>query len=186
MTSGSPHLGPEWQPGPDGLLWRAAARVLLLDEQDRVLLVRGHDVDNPRRTWWFTIGGGIDPGESPRAAAVREVAEETGLRISQDELLGPVLRRSAVFDFQREHVRQDEEFFLARVAAPERLSTAGWTAIERSFMDEARWWDLRDLEQVQVEVFPAGLAHLLRELLVGWDGRVRHLGTDDGVGEGSS
>lgn len=152
--------------------------MLLVDERDRLLLVRGHDVDNPARTWWFTIGGGIDPGETAPQAAVREVHEETGLRLRHSDLVGPVLTRSAVFDFQREHVRQDEEFFFARVHQPAPVHHHGWTAVERSFMDEARWWDLEDLRQVQVEVFPEGLADLTARVVRGWDGRVRHLGLD--------
>src|SRR5699024_5779123 len=98
VTSGATNLGPGWTLGPDGLFCRRAARVLLLDDRDRLLLVRGHDVDDPGRTWWFTLGGGIDPGESAREAAVREVQEETGLRIAEGDLTGPVLTRSAIFD----------------------------------------------------------------------------------------
>src|SRR5699024_7998792 len=56
-------LGSDWTRGADGVLFRTAARVLLFDEADRLLLVRGHDADDPGRSWWFTIGGGIDPGE---------------------------------------------------------------------------------------------------------------------------
>ena len=72
-------LGDDWTPGPDGLPWRRAARVILLDEADRLLLVRGHDTDQPDRGWWFTVGGGIGVGETSRDAAVREMREETGL-----------------------------------------------------------------------------------------------------------
>src|SRR5690606_42109346 len=57
------------------------------------------DVDQPHRSWWFTVGGGIDPGETPHQAAVRELFEETGLRLDPAELVGPVIVRSAVFDF---------------------------------------------------------------------------------------
>ncbi len=175
MVGPGTNLGPGWTLGPDGLYFRRAARVLLLDDRDRLLLVRGHDVDQPERSWWFTLGGGIDPGETPRRAAVREVREETGLHLDEDQLEGPVLTRSAIFDFQREHVRQDEEFFLARIHRPGPVHLGGWTAVERSFMDEVRWWDLDDLDEVRLEVFPAGLARLTRELLGGWDGRLRHL-----------
>lgn len=173
------HLGPGWHRAPDGLLCRKAARVLLVDAEDRLLLVRGHDVDEPARTWWFTLGGGIDAGEDARHAAVREVAEETGLNLDPGALLGPVWTRSALFDFQRVHVRQDEEFYLARIDAPQPIDTTGWTDIERRFMDEARWWDLDALAALDIEVFPDGLAHLTRDLLDGWDGVVRHLGLDD-------
>lgn len=37
---------------------------------------------------WTLPGGGIEFGEHPREAAVREVAEETGLRVEIGEMLG--------------------------------------------------------------------------------------------------
>lgn len=168
-------LGPDWLMGPDGVPVRSAARVLLLDEHDRLLLARGHDVDDPGRHWWFTVGGGIDAGESPHQAAVREVAEETGLRLEVEQLVGPVLRRTALFDFARRTVRQHEVFFLARVDRPEQVVRDGWTTIEQGFMDEVRWWSLPELALEPEQVYPDGLATLVAGLLQGWDGRLVEL-----------
>lgn len=178
--SGS-RLGPEWVPGPDGLLSRRAARVILLDASGRVLLVRGHDADEPERSWWFTVGGGLEPGESPRAAAVRETAEEAGLELRQEQLEGPVLTRSAIFDFFRVTCRQEEQFFLARLAGgtATELSDAGWTAGEREVLDEMRWWDVAELEAELAGgavVYPSNLPALVLSLLTGWDGSCAHLG----------
>jgi 8-oxo-dGTP pyrophosphatase MutT (NUDIX family) len=173
--SGVTQLGPDWVPGPDGVPFRRGARLILLDEADRVLMVLGHDVDNPARHWWFTPGGGIDPGESAVDAVVRELREETGLEVDPDEVVGPVATRSAAFDFHRRTVRQDEVFFVTRIDRPGALVTDGWTSVERSFMDELRWWDLDDLEAVDVEVFPADFVPLVRDLRHGWDGVVRRL-----------
>ncbi|KGM13716.1 NUDIX hydrolase [Cellulomonas bogoriensis] len=175
-------FGPPWVLQPDGVLFRRGARVVVIDPDDRVLLVRGHDVDQPERSWWFTIGGGIDPGEDARTAAVREAREEAGLRLRPADLVGPVFRRRAVFDFYARRCRQDEEIFLARVDGLDlaTLDRSAWTAIERETIDELRWWDLDALEQVQIEVFPEGLPGLLRPVLAGWDGITRDLGTDDG------
>lgn len=172
---GVTQLGPDWVPGPDGVLFRRGARLILLDGAERVLMVLGHDVDNPSRHWWFTPGGGIDAGEAAVDAAVRELREETGLVVDPADVVGPVATRSAVFDFQRQAVRQDEEFFLARLDAPAPLVTDGWTDVERTFMDDVRWWDLEALDRVEVEVFPAGFVALVRDLLDGWDGVVRRL-----------
>lgn len=171
-------LGPDWVPGEDGLLFRRAARVILLDEHDRVLLVRGHDLDQPERSWWFTVGGGIDAGESAREAAVRELREETGVVVPVDALSGPVFTRSAIFDFYAARCRQDEELYVARVDAdafvgPDRST---WTSVELDVLDELRWWDLDELARVEIEVFPEGLVELVRSVLPGWDGVTRHLG----------
>ena len=170
-------LGPEWVPGADGMPFRRGARVLLLDEQDRLLLVRGHDVDEPSRSWWFTIGGGIAPDESHAEGAVRELFEETGIRLTTGDLQGPVYVRQAIFDFRAMRVRQDEEFFLARVHGAGPLDYSGWEAAEVEFMDEARWFDLDELAAVTIEVFPEGLVDLVRPLLRGWDGVRRDLGS---------
>jgi 8-oxo-dGTP pyrophosphatase MutT (NUDIX family) len=171
-------FGPEWTRGADGLLFRRAARVILLDEADRVLLVRGHDVDQPERSWWFTIGGGINAGESAMDAAIREVREESGIVLTRDAVVGPVLTRSAIFDFVQEHCRQDEEIFLARVHSTSFVGDdrSGWTVLEQDVIDELRWWALEDLAAVEIEVFPEGLVDLVRALLPAWDGEVRHLG----------
>ncbi|KLN33052.1 NUDIX hydrolase [Cellulosimicrobium cellulans] len=183
-AAGAPSsLGPDWVLGDDGLYFRRGARVLLLDDADRILLARGHDVDQPERSWWFTIGGGVDPGESDRDAALREVREETGILLDPGALVGPVYTRSAIFDFYRQHCRQDEVLFLARVDDASgdggdagTLSRDGWTDVELDVVDEMRWWSLDDLRGVEIEVFPEGLPDLVTPLLGGWDGVTHHLG----------
>jgi 8-oxo-dGTP pyrophosphatase MutT (NUDIX family) len=171
-------LGPEWVPGPDGVPFRRAARVILVDEDDRVLLVRGHDAGEVTRSWWFTVGGGLDAGEDGRAGAAREVFEETGLVVGPADLVGPVLTRSALFDFARVTCRQDEEFFLARVSGAHDFTADGWTELERDVLDEVRWWALDELDAAVADgtvVYPVALPELVRGLLGGWDGTTPHL-----------
>jgi 8-oxo-dGTP pyrophosphatase MutT (NUDIX family) len=67
---------------------RLTSRVLLFDHDDRVLLFLTASPDSSRRARWITPGGGVDPGETHLEAALRELEEETGLRL--DELTGPV------------------------------------------------------------------------------------------------
>lgn len=48
----------------------------------------GHDPARPESSYWFTIGGAVESGESLTAAAVRELWEETGIEITEQRL-GP-------------------------------------------------------------------------------------------------
>ncbi len=53
-------------------------RILCFDSGGAVLLMKWRDpVDG--HIFWEPPGGGIEPGETPRQAAVRELCEETGL-----------------------------------------------------------------------------------------------------------
>ncbi|MCL2467904.1 MAG: NUDIX domain-containing protein [Micrococcales bacterium] len=158
-----------------GLRFRRAARVILVDPDDRVLMLRGHDADQESRSWWLVVGGGLDDGETFREAALREVREETGIELADDAVVGPVFTRSAVFDFVFERWRQDEELFYARVGPGTTVTTSGWTKEEEELLDDLRWFTLDELAAVDLEVFPLGLVELVRGLLDGWDGVTRHL-----------
>ena len=71
--------------------FRPTARLIVLDPDRRVLLFSAVD---PRGTVWFTPGGGVRRGESLEAAAVRELAEETGHLRSEAEI-GPLVATRA-------------------------------------------------------------------------------------------
>jgi 8-oxo-dGTP diphosphatase len=60
------------------------------DHDGRLLLVQR--ANEPGRGLWSIPGGRVEPGESARDAVVREVAEETHLRVVVDGLVGVVER----------------------------------------------------------------------------------------------
>ncbi|WP_030417580.1 NUDIX domain-containing protein [Streptomyces sp. SCSIO 75703] len=63
---------------PEPTAETVAAGVLLFDEHDRVLLV-----DPTYKPGWEFPGGVVEPGEAPARAGMREVAEETGIRLDE-------------------------------------------------------------------------------------------------------
>lgn len=108
-------------------LSRTAARVVLLDDADRVLLLSGTDPQVGSR-WWITPGGGVEADETLPDAARRELAEETGLLLGANDLVGPIWRRVARFTFTGIDYEQTEFYFAARaprstaaIAAPAAL-----------------------------------------------------------------
>lgn len=146
----------------DGPAVRKVARVVLLDPADRILLLHGFEPADPAETWWFTPGGGLEGEESREEAALRELAEETG--ITQVEL-GPVLwRRYCSFPFDGRRWEQDEWYFLARTAQT-ATEMGGLTELERRSVTGARWWTSGELLSARETVYPTRLAELLRTLL---------------------
>ncbi|MEU6659842.1 NUDIX hydrolase [Streptomyces sp. NPDC046821] len=145
---------------------RKVARVVLLDPDDRILLLHGHEPGDTADDWWFTPGGGLEGDETHEQAALRELAEETGIT---DVELGPVLwRRTCSFPFAGRRWDQDEWYFLARTTAAvagAEIAGEGLTDLERRSVAGARWWTCRELAEAHETVYPTRLAGLLRRLL---------------------
>ncbi len=153
---------------------REAARLIVLDPDNRVFLLNAHDPAEPERTWWFTPGGGIDDGETAREAAVRELREEVGYVLDPASLEGPVWERTAYFDFMDEPFVQHEVFFIARVGPDAPRVEHEWSATERDMLDGTGWFAPDAIAGIDIEVFPEVLGELIHTLLP-WNGTLRHL-----------
>ena len=144
-----------------GLRLRRAGRGGVLDPEDRVLLFR-YDDGPPNGRHWCTPGGGLNDGEDYAAGAQRELAEETGWL---DVPIGAeVHERTLTMEYADEIVRQHERFFLARVDVGER----GLGEVADMHVSDGiaawRWWTLAELDGTGEEVWPPGLADLIRRL----------------------
>jgi 8-oxo-dGTP pyrophosphatase MutT (NUDIX family) len=143
---------------------RNAARVVLV-AGERVLLQRGFDPGRPEAgTWWLTPGGGLNDGESVEDGAVREVFEETGLRLLPPQL-GPVIAtRVASFEFEHRRFRQSESFFAVNVE-PFTPQHHGWDEVEQRALLDHRWWTLDELRTTDETVYPCELADVVQAVL---------------------
>ena len=137
-------------------LQRVAAYALVVRD-DRLLLVRNSG-RGPHPGGWTLPGGGIDHGESPRAALVREVAEETGLTCEVGDVLDVT---DAHFEGtapsgRREDFHTVQVVFEAEVAGeqPPRVVEQGGTS------DAAEWVCLTDVGGDAYPVRPVVIAAL--------------------------
>jgi ADP-ribose pyrophosphatase YjhB (NUDIX family) len=64
-------------------MFTIGAFAIIFDEQNRVLLCHRRDLDV-----WNLPGGGVESGEMPTDAVIREVMEETGLETEIERLVG--------------------------------------------------------------------------------------------------
>jgi len=161
-----PHAQAHYDHGPPS--HRTSARVVLLDETGSVLLLCGSDpaiVDRSAPRWWFTIGGEVRPGERLAAAAARELAEETGLRVTPADMVGPLWRRDEVFEFNGTLIDSEEFFFVYRTPRFEP-NLSGRTELECRYIHGHRWCAAADIAQLVAggeTVYPLQLSELLTE-----------------------
>jgi 8-oxo-dGTP pyrophosphatase MutT (NUDIX family) len=146
-----------------GLVPRRAGRVLVVDAGQRVLLLHGFDPAVPDQPFWFTVGGGAEPGESLAEAAARELREEAGLAVEPGALGDPVWHRVVEFGFDGTRYRQEEDFFLLRVDSAV-VSLAGMDEMEQQTVDGFRWWGAAEMEAADEAFVPPELPGLLRDL----------------------
>jgi 8-oxo-dGTP pyrophosphatase MutT (NUDIX family) len=151
-------------------LRRQAARVVVLDPANRVLLLEASDPARPAKGLWLELpGGGIEGNEPTAVAAARELYEETGI---EGVDMGPcVWRHHATFTFAGYHFDQHEHVHVARSEGGE-YRPAGLEALEAMAFKGARWWRLDELADHVAgggRIIPPWLVDQLPAVLVaGW------------------
>jgi 8-oxo-dGTP pyrophosphatase MutT (NUDIX family) len=129
------------------LLLLPSVTVLPVDQVGRLLLVRhaGHD------DGWGTLGGAIEPGESPAAAAIREAREEIGTEIRLVRLLdvlgGP--------DYEVTYPNGDRAAYITAVY--EATITGGIPAPGDGELSEIAWHAREELPALHLSNFARAL-----------------------------
>ena len=140
---------------------RPAARVLCLDPAGRVLLLRWRDPADGA-IFREPPGGGLEPGESPIAAARRELYEETGL--PADAVLEHNIVVQRDFRWNGYHFQGPETFFLGRVAAADVPGAQGLTDGEAGALLGYGWFARDELAACTDPLQPPELPAILDEL----------------------
>lgn len=141
-----------------GLALRSAVRALVVDPDDRVLLVR---FDWPHKSVWAPPGGGVEPGEADEHALVRELAEESGLR---DFVLGPCIWTRTHWSPDMDGwAGQTERIYLVRTDAFEPALEWNAEQLAAEGIAAQRWFSRPELEGLLFA--PRRLPELLDDLL---------------------
>jgi 8-oxo-dGTP pyrophosphatase MutT (NUDIX family) len=144
------------------IIVRDAARVLLFDPRGRVLLLCFADPVTGSRLW-VTPGGAVEPGETHEEAAVRELAEETGLLGVQ---MGPCVGElEHSFTWNGQAYRQADRFYVARVEGAPDLSAPGLEIGE--VLVRAAWLEPAELAELDA-VSPRDIAGRVADAVARW------------------
>lgn len=159
---------------PEEIKTRPSARVVLLDDEDRVLMLKIHDPSATRgpnpitADFWLLVGGGVQPGETYEQAAYREVVEETGIR---DVSIGRCVwtQEKLVCDPAGELQTVIGRFFVGRVASATAVSFDGHEPLEAATIVGYHWFTHDEIVAKEAEetFLPPGLGALLADVLSG-------------------
>ncbi|ADB31509.1 NUDIX hydrolase [Kribbella flavida DSM 17836] len=143
---------------------RPAARALVVDRDDRILLLRFEFADGHRA--WAAPGGGVEPGESLREALTRELAEEIGLEAPADAPL--VWHQEVVADgHAKGYDGVTNDYFLVRVDSHHPAGSLSTAELAAENVHGHRWWTPAELQAYDGPAYfsPRALPALLADLL---------------------
>lgn len=126
---------------------RLTARVLPVSPVGEVLLLQDRDPARPGVLRWGTIGGAVEPGESLRLGAVRELREETGIVVEDGRLGEPFHHNSYVFSWAGTDYLSEASYFAFPLAREVTVSFAFLEPAEVGNVVAAGWWSPDELDR---------------------------------------
>ena len=146
----------------DKLIDRPTVRLIVLNEEDEVLLLRLEGAGGP---FWMSPGGGLEADESYERAARRELKEETGIEFAE---LGPwVWKGTDLWHTPDKTYRMIRRFYLVRLRDTPEVDISGLTGFEAKVTIEYRWWSIDEISQSSERFSPPRMASLLTPLIAG-------------------
>ncbi|WP_405057362.1 GNAT family N-acetyltransferase [Kribbella sp. NBC_01505] len=140
---------------------RPAARGVILDGEDRLLLVRFEFSSGPL---WATPGGGLEASESLLEGLRRELTEEVGLALTEDP--PHVWHQEIVADGHADGFEGViNDYFLIRADAFEAGGTMSAAELVAENVHGHRWWTLDELRAHEGRFAPSNLPDLVADLL---------------------
>ena len=121
------------------LLVLPSVSVLPRDEAGKLLLVRVIDSG-----LWATIGGAVEPDESPQEAALREAREEAGVELE----LGPIVAVVGGPEYRLTHPNGDQTSYVVTVY--DATVAGGTPRADGDETSDVAWWDTRRLPHDQM------------------------------------
>ncbi|NHC44633.1 NUDIX domain-containing protein [Motilibacter sp. K478] len=150
---------------PAGESWRRSAKGLLVADGCVLLLHVCDPVEPQLGSWWELPGGGLEPGEDERDAVVREVREETGLRLDRDDVGTIAWTRHATFRWLGRRRWQRETVHLVALPATARERALDPTPEAPGALLAVAWQPLEALAGLRT--YPLRLAEHVPALLAG-------------------
>ena len=152
----------------DELPVRQSSRLIILDSEDRLLLMQ-IKLDEPAdplkpitKPYWVTLGGGVNSNESLEEAAVRELYEETGIT---DAIIGPRIWHG---QWQGKNRINDETYFLIKLNyLGGELNYSNLEEEEKQVIKTMKWWTIDELKESTEIFIPQYLSVYLTNILKG-------------------
>lgn len=151
------------------LMIRNTVRALIL-HQNKLLLMRIEDCDvrsirgHKSSSFWLTVGGKVEDGETVEQAALREIYEEAGIAQENVEL-GPIVwfhEHNLILKEQATHFR---ESYIVAQTIQQDVSLLNPTEDERNTVKEFRWFSLQELHENKERVLPLFLKGYLPAII---------------------